>query len=178
MTSKRQSTVPRPYETKPNHAMLSFIRRLFRNSEPTLSGESRAFIEDLAKGHIWILGVGLRGVPVVPDITHPAGWDIISAHRIDVAELGDDDSISPFNCKRNGKRVFPFFSSEERARHFQANSGYQSDLSLFQPCSLLAGFVATSDSDIFELVLDANSPAERTLTWAERLLLRSLTTPA
>ena len=140
--------------------------------------ESRAFITNLAKGDIWILAVGLRGVPVIPNIADPSAFDIIAAHRIDVSKIGDDDSVFPFNCERDGRQILPFFSSEERARHFQVNSGFQVDLSPYQPYSLLAGFVATPENDVFELVLDARSPTERTLTRDERLLLRSLTTAA
>jgi hypothetical protein len=158
--------------------MLNRIRQMFAKPEPKLSDESRAFITKLAASDIWILAVGLRGVPAVPNVTDSAAFDIIAAHRIDVAEIGDDDSVFPFNCERDGKQILPFFTSEERARHFSADSGFQVDLSLFQPCSLLVGFVATPENDLFELVLDARSPAERTLTRDERLLLRALTTAA
>lgn len=158
--------------------MLNRIRQMFGKPQPNLSGESRAFIANLAKGDIWILAIGLRGVPVIPNIADPAASDIIAAHRIDVAEVGDDDAVFPFNCERDGRQIFPFFTSEERARHFQTDSGFQVDLSLFQPYSLLAGFVATPENDIMELVLDARSPSERILTRDERLLLRSLTTAA
>jgi hypothetical protein len=151
---------------------------MFAKPEPKLSDKSRSFITSLAKGDIWILAVGLRGVPVIPNIADPGAWDIIAAHRIDVAEIGDDDSVFPFNCEREGRQIFPFFSSEERVRHFQCDSGFQIDLSPFQPYCLLAGFVATPENDMLELVLDARSPSERILTRDERLLLRSLTTPA
>src|SRR6185295_2255926 len=104
--------------------------------------------------------LGVRGVPVIPNIADPAAWDIIAAHRIDVAEIGDDDAAVPFNCERNGRQILPFFSSEERARHFQCDSGFQVDLSPFQPYCLLAGFVATPDNDMLELVLDARSSDE------------------
>ena len=158
--------------------MLNRIRQLFGKPEPKLSDDSRTFITNLAKGEIWILAVGLRGAPVIPNVADPAAWDIIAAHRIDVAEIGDDDAVFPFNCERDGRQIFPFFSSEERARHFQTDSGFQVDLSPFQTYSLLAGFVATPDNDMLELVLDARSPGERMLTRDERLLLRSLTTAA
>ena len=151
---------------------------MFGKPQPKLSDESRIFITNLAKGDIWILAVGLRGVPVIPNVADPAAWDIIAAHRIDVAEIGDDDAVFPFNCERDGRQIFPFFTSEERCRHFQSDSGFQADLSLFQPYNLLAGFVATPENDIMELLLDARSPSERMLTQDERLLLRSLTTPA
>jgi hypothetical protein len=158
--------------------MLNRIRQMFGKPEPRLPDDSRTFITNLAKGDIWILAVGLRGVPAIPNIADPAAWDIIAAHRINVAEIGDDDAVFPFNYEREGRQIFPFFSSEERARHFQADSGFQVDLSPFQPYCLLAGFVATPENDMLELVLDARSPAERILTRDERLLLRALTTAA
>jgi hypothetical protein len=158
--------------------MLNRFRQMFGKPEPKLSDESRAFISNLAKGDIWILAVGLRGVPVIPNVTDPAAWDIIAAHRIDVAEIGDDDAVLPFNCERDGRQIFPFFSSEERARHFRTDSGFQVDLSPFQPYRLLAGFVATPENDMLELVLDLRSPFEKILNRDERLLLRSLTTSA
>lgn len=153
--------------------MLNRLRQMFSKPESKLSDESRTFIANLAKGDIWILALGLRGVPVIPNVADPAAWDIIAAHRIDVSEIGDDDAVFPFNCERDGRQIFPFFSSEERARHFQT----ENDLSPFQPYCLLAGFVATPDNDKFELVLDARTSGERILTTDERLLLRSLTTP-
>ncbi len=130
----------------------------------------------MAAGDIWILAVGLRGAPAIANVNDPAAFDIIAAHRIDVAEIGDDDSVFPFNYERDGRRALPFFSSAERASQFAAGTGLPTDVTVFQPYRLLAGFVSTPENDMFELVLDARSPAERTLTRDERLLLRSLTT--
>lgn len=156
--------------------MLGRIRQIFAKPEPKVSDESRVFITKLAASDIWILAVGLRGAPAIPNATDPAAFDVIAAHRIDVSQVGDDDSVFPFNCERDGRQILPFFSSEERARYFQGNSGFQTDLSPFQPYGLLAGFVASPENDVFDLVLDARSPAERTLTDDERLLLRKVTT--
>ena len=155
--------------------MLTRIRQMFSKPTPGLSDESRAFITKLAPSHIWLLAIGLRGTPAVPSNLEDA-FLMLDAHRIDVSEIGDDDSIYPFNFKRDGTQVLPFFTSEERAAAFRADSGV-TDLSYFQPYSLLSGFVATPENEIFELVLDPRSPAERRLTRDERLLLRSLSIP-
>jgi hypothetical protein len=154
------------------------VREAFSESAK-VSGETRGFIAKLAASDIWILAVGLRGTPVIPSITDPAAFDIIAAHRIDVSEIGDNDSVFPFNYEQAGRQTLPFFSSEERARYFMTNSGLRIDLStVFQPYCLLAGFVATPENEIFELILDPGSPAERRLGPDERLLLCSLTTSA
>jgi hypothetical protein len=156
--------------------MLTRIRQMFSKPNPTPSDESREFITKLAPSHIWLLAIGLRGTPAVPSNLEDA-FLVLDAHRIDVSEIGDEDSIYPFNFNRDGIQMLPFFTSEERARAFRADSGFQTDLSYFQPYSLLSGFVATPENEIFELVLDPRSPAERRLTKDERLLLRSLSTP-
>ena len=154
--------------------MFDRLRQMFSKPKPILSDEARGFITKLATSEIWVLAVGLRGTPAIPSITDPAAFDIIAAHRIDVAEIGDDDSVFPFNYEREGKQTLPFFSSEERARHFAADSGFPSDPVVFQPYSLLAGFVAAPENEMFELVLDPRSEAERRIGHDERLLLRSL----
>ena len=53
-------------------------------------------ISKVAADDIWILAVGLRGTPTIPSVTDPAAFDIIAAHRIDVSEIGDDDSVFPW----------------------------------------------------------------------------------
>ena len=35
-----------------------------------------------------------------------------------MSEIGDDDSVFPFNYQRSGRQALPFFSSAERAQHF------------------------------------------------------------
>lgn len=152
--------------------MLDRIRQIF--SRPGISDESRDFITRLANSRIWILAVGIRGTPAIPNSTDPAALDVIAAHRIDVSEIGDDDSVFPFNYEQDGKQVLPFFSSDERARRFAAESGFPIDDTVFQPYDLRAGFVASRENEVYELVLDPRSPAERTLSRDERLLLRSL----
>ena len=158
--------------------MLTRIRQMFSKPTPSLPDEARDFIAKLAASDIWIVAVGIRGTPAMPSITDPAAFEVIAAHRIDVSEIGDDDSVFPFNYERDGRQTFPFFSSKERASHFLADSGFRSDLSMFQPYCMLAGFVATPENEMFELVLDPRSEAERKLGHDERLLLRSLSTPA
>jgi len=158
--------------------MLDRIRQMFSKPKPNLSDEAHDFIVNLARSYIWILAVGLRGTPTIPNITDPAAFDIIGAHRIDVSEIGDDDSVFPFNYERHGRQALPFFSSEERARHFAVEKRFPTNPTIFQPYSLLAGFVATPENDILDLVFDPCSPAERTLNTDERLLLRSLSTAA
>ena len=154
--------------------MFDRIRQIFSKPNPKQSDEAHHFITKLATSDIWILAVGLRGTPAIPSITDPAAFDIIAAHRIDVSEIGDDDSVFPFNYEREGKQTLPFFSSEEGARHFAADTGFPNDPTVFQPYNLLAGFVATPDNEMFELVLDPGSEAERRIGHDERLLLRSL----
>lgn len=156
--------------------MLDRIRQMFLKPKPALSDESRQFITELAAGDVWILAVGLRGVPAIPNISSPAARDTIAAHRIDVALIGDDDLVFPFNYQRDGKQVLPFFSSSERAQQFASAARFPTDVTVFQPYCLRAGFISAPENDIFALVRDAHSPAERTLTKDERLLLRSLTT--
>lgn len=156
--------------------MFDRIRQMFSKPKLILLDESRDFITKLAAGDIWILAVGLRGTPVIPNIADPAAFDIIATHRIDVSEIGDDDSVFPFNYERNGKQTLPFFTSAERARQFASATGFPTDVTVFQPYSLMAGFIAVPENDMFVLVLDARSAAERTLTEDERLLLRSITT--
>ena len=156
--------------------MFDRIRQMFSKPKLILLDESRDFITKLAAGDIWILAVGLRGTPVIPNIADPAAFDIIATHRIDVSEIGDDDSVFPFNYERNGKQTLPFFTSAERARQFASATGFPTDVTVFQPYGLMAGFIAVPENDMFVLVLDARSAAERTLTEDERLLLRSITT--
>ena len=157
--------------------MLNRIRQMFLGPKPSLSDEARERITKLVDSDIWILAVGIRGTPPMPSITDPAAFDVIAAHRIDVSEIGDDDSVFPFNYERDGRQVFPFFSSEEFAQQFLGDSGLGTDLSFFQPYCMRAGFVATPENDMFELVLDPRSTSERTLTRDERLFLRSLSGP-
>ena len=157
--------------------MFDRLRQLFSSPKPSISDEARDFIAKLADSEIWILAVGLRGTPTITSMTDPQAFEIIAAHRIDVSEIGDDDSVFPFNYERDGRQVLPFFTSEERARQFAAETGLPTDVKVFQPYNLLAGFVATPENEILELVLDPHSPTERTLTRDERLLLRLLSKP-
>jgi len=154
--------------------MIDRLRQIFLKAK--LPGEARDFITRLASSDIWILAVGLRGIPSIPNITDLEAVDIIADHRIDVSEIGDDDSVLPFNYERHGTQALPFFTSDEHARQFAAESGFPPDVIAFQPYRLLAGFVAAPENEMFELVLDPRSPGERTLTQDERLLLRSLCT--
>src|SRR5436190_6116249 len=103
--------------------MFERIRQMFSKPKPTLSDESRDFITKLAAGEIWILAVGLRGAPAIPNPTDPAAFDIIAAHRIDVSDIGDDDAVFPFNYERDGRQALPFFSSSERAQQFVSATG-------------------------------------------------------
>src|SRR5216110_174998 len=132
--------------------MFTWMRQIFSNPAPPLPKESRDFITELAPRHIWLLVVGLRGVPAMPRLGDPAAFEIAAAHRIDVSEIGEDDSVWPFNYKRDGVRTLPFFRSKELALAFQADSGLGIELlTVFQPYSLLAGFVATPENEVFEL---------------------------
>jgi len=162
--------------------MLDRIRQMYSKPKPRLSDEAKDFITKLATSDIWILAIGVRGTPAMPSMTEsesfPAALKILAAHRKELSELGDDDSVFPFNYRREGRQMLPFFSSEERAKHFLADSGFRSDLSVFQPYCLLAGFVAAPQNEKFDLVLDLRSSSERRIEDNERLLLHSLTTAA
>ena len=155
--------------------MLARIRQMFSKPKANLSEESREFIEKLAPSFIWVLAIGIRGTPAMPPIHDSSAWDVIAAHRIELAELGDDDSVFPFNYQQDGRQILPFFSSEERARQFLAGKSW-GHISFFQPYRLLAGFVATPENGTFELLLDPGTSTERRLGEDERLLLRSLST--
>ena len=146
--------------------------------QPHISDEAREFIAKLAKDDIWILAVGLRGTPAITSVTDPAAFDVIAEHRIDVLEVGDNDSVFPFNYERDGGQTLPFFTTEERAKQFATATGFPTDVTVFQPYRLMSGFVATPENDLFELVLDPRSLAERILSRDERLLLRTLSTAA
>ena len=157
--------------------MFDRFRQIFSKPQ-VLTDEAKQFIKKLADSDIWILAIGLRGTPVISDINDPAAFEIIGAHRKDLSEIGDDDSVFPFNYEREGKQIFPFFDSEDSARHFLSNSGFlKVDISYFQPYRLGSGFVATPENDMFDLVLNPSCPSERRITNEERLLLRSLTSP-
>ena len=114
----------------------------------------------------------------MPSINDPMAFDVIGAHRIDVSEIGDDDSVFPFNYERDGRQTFPFFSSKEGAEEFFAGTNPPPNLTLFQPYCVLAGFVATPENEIFDLILDPDSESEHKISPAERLLIRSVSTPA
>jgi len=150
---------------------------MFSKPKSSLSDEAREFVAKLAESDIWVLAVGLRGIPAIPSIADPGAFDIIAAHKFDVSEIGDDDSVFPFNYERKGNQALPFFTSEEKARQFAVANKFPTAPVIFQPYCLLSGFVATPDNDFLDLILDPNSPAERSLSRDERLLLRSLTTP-
>ncbi len=157
--------------------MLQRLRQLFSRTGSNLSAESRQFITSLANSDIWILAIGLRGTPATPsNLSDPTAIDMLAAHRKELAKLGDEDSVFPFNFNRGGTQVLPFFSSEDRAKQFLA-FGNLGDISAFQPYRLLAGFVTTPENDLFEPVLDPGSSAERTIGTEERLLLRELARP-
>ncbi len=157
--------------------MLDRFLQMFSKPKLNLSDEARDFISTLAASDIWILAIGVRGTPALPCASDPAIYAAVAAHRKELSEIGDDDSVVPFNYEREGRQILPFFSSEERAKHFLANGGL-GDISLFQPYSLLAGFVTAPENERFELLLDPCSPSERTLTRDERQFLRSVCTPA
>ncbi len=155
--------------------MIDPIRQMFSKPNPNLTDEVHDFITKLAATKIWILAIGVRGTPSMAGIADRAAF--IAANRKELSEIGKDDSVFPFNYKRDGVQILPFFTSEERARYFIANGGAGSQTHLFEPYRLRPGFVATPQNEKFELVLDPLSPEEHKLNRDERLLLRSLSKP-
>lgn len=155
--------------------MFDRILQLFTKRK--LSNDAREFITKLADTNIWILGVGLRGVPAITGLTDQAALEVIAANRIDVAEIGDDDSVFPHNYLWNGRQTLPFFTTEERTKQFVTTLGLPTDIELYQPYEVRAGFVSVPENDSLELLLDPGFPDERLLSREERLLLRSLSTP-
>ena len=144
--------------------MLDRLRQIYLKPKHRLSNEATDFITALAASDIWLLAIGVRGTPAMPSMTEPesfsAALKILAAHRMELSELEDDDSIFPFNYRREGRQILPFFSSEEIAGQYLANSGFNSDLSVFQPYCLLAGFIAAPQNEKFDIVLDLRSFSE------------------
>ena len=156
--------------------MLDQFRKLFSAAKPaSLTEESRAFVEKLAPSFIWILAIGIRGTPGIRAIHDPSAWDAVAANRIELVDVGDDDSVFPFNYRRDGRQILPFFSSEDCARQFLASKKW-GNISFFQPYRLLAGFVTAPGNEIFDLILDPGLPSERRLEPNEKELLRKITT--
>ena len=153
--------------------MFDFIRQRFATTK--ISDEERAFITQIANSEIWILAVGLRGVPQISGVFDDAALDIITAHRIDVWEAGDEDSVWPFNYQRDGRHTLPFFGSRQHAREFAAKTlPAGTETGVFQPYELLAGFVSSPENEVFNLVFQLGFAEERALTEPGRKLLRSL----
>jgi hypothetical protein len=158
--------------------MWNQLRNMFSRRRPELSDEARAFITKLAASNIWILAIGLNGIPDIPQGNSSAALEALEPHLKPLAEVGDDDSVFPFNYGEGTTQVMPFFSSEERARHYLGDTGLGVDISLFQPYCLIAEFVALPAQDDVELIFDPRTPFERRITRDERLLLRRLTATA
>lgn len=163
--------------------MLNRFRQLFNKQIPQPANEAQEFIAKLAASDVWILAIGLRGAPAAPLVTDAASFSAairtLTPYRKSLSELGDDNSVFPFNFRRGGRQILPFFSSEERAQEYLADSGFASDIAaVFQPFCLPSGFVAAPHNDKFDLALDLRSPSERRIEDDERLLLRSLSTTA
>ena len=158
--------------------MFNQFRKMFSIAKPAaMPDESRIFIEKLAPSFIWILAVGIRGTPSFRALDTPSRLDAVAAHRIELADVGDDDSVFPFNYKHDGRQVLPFFSSEDCARQFLASKRW-GDTGVFQPYRLLAGFVTAPGNEKFDLILDAGLPTERRLQPDEKELLRKITSAA
>jgi hypothetical protein len=154
--------------------MFSRLSQLLTKSK--LSEEERTFITQLSSTRIWILSVGLRGTPALSsDLNDPENLSTIAAHRINASEVTEEDSVFPYNYYADDRQILPFFTTEERAKEFAAKTFRPDELGIFQPCDLLAGFVATPENEAFRLVLDPGSPAERIISHDQRMLLRSLT---
>lgn len=140
---------------------------------PAVSEDSRIFIEKLAASPIWVLAIGMRGRPDLRGLDGPAKRRVLAAHRIELADVGASDSVIAFNYRQDDRQILPFFSSEDRARDFQAQlmrGGFP-----FQPHRLLAGFVAAPDKEKYDLILDPGSISKRKLLPEEKALLRRIT---
>jgi len=148
---------------------------MFSTPKPAApSDESRAFIERLAPSFIWILAIGIRGTPEISAVRGPEARSEVAANRIDLADVGEDDSVFPFNYRQDGRQILPFFSSEDCARQFLATKRW-GDTAIFQPYRLLAGFVTAPGNERFDLILDPGLQSERRLTSEQKELLRKIT---
>jgi hypothetical protein len=141
---------------------------------PTLTDESRIFIEKLAPSFIWILAIGIRGTPNLSGMAGPARRDVLAAHRIELSDIRSSDSVFSFNYGQDGQQILPFFSSEDCARQFLATKKWGAR-SFFQPYRLLAGFVTAPGNEKFNPILDPGLPSERKLQSGEKALLRKIT---
>jgi hypothetical protein len=157
--------------------MLDKFLQLLRPPGQGLSEEARRFIESIATAEIWILAIGIRGTPECPHLFDDAAIELLADHRINVSEIGEEDSLFPFNFEDAGSQLLPFFTTEEGAKQFASSWGRQS-IHVFQPCPLLAGFVASPPNDDFDLVLNPRTAEERKITQEERRLLRALSVAA
>jgi len=92
--------------------MFARIRQIFSKPKPSLSDESREFIEKLAPSFIWVLGIGIRGTPAMPTLYGPKAWDVIAERRIELADVGDsisnttDGRYFPFSVRRSATGSF------------------------------------------------------------------------
>jgi len=141
---------------------------------PTVTDESRIFIEKLAASNIWVLAIGMRGRPDLRGLDGPTRRQALAAHRIELADVGPGDSIAPFRYGQGERQVLPFFSSEECARDFQAQL-LRGANGPFQPYRILAGFVTAPGNEKYDLILDPGSPSKRKLQPEEKALLRKIT---
>jgi len=157
--------------------MLDQIRNIFSKPKPGISNEAQQFFIKFAASDVWILAVGMRGAPEIPNASDPSAFEIIASHRIDVTELGENDSVFPFNYERNGQQCLPFFSTEEMARDFIDSLGKGLDPAIFQPFLMRVGFVATPENENFQLVLDPGSACERDISMGERHFIREISNP-
>jgi hypothetical protein len=156
--------------------MFNQLRKIFSATNPAaMTDESRAFIEKLAPSYIWILAFGVRGTPSFRALDRESRLDGLAAHRIDLADVGENDSVVPFNYKHGGRQILPFFSSEEFARQYLAAKQLLGDTQVFQPFRLRAGYVTAPGNEKFDPVLDDGLPSERRLQANEKELLRKIT---
>ena len=152
--------------------IFSRILGAFAKPGANLSEESRTFIASIANAEIWILAIGVRGTPTLPR-NLDAVLEVVADHRIDVSEIGESDSVVPFNYEEAGRQLLPFFTTEERAKSYITT--INSSLSgIFQPYPMLAGFVTDPGQGDCDPILDPKSPGERRLSPEECRLMRAL----
>ncbi len=163
--------------------MFSFLKKFFpsrqRTAPPTdpLAAlaidpdRSVEFVARLADSRIWLLAFGQQGTPNTERLSHDELLGLVAQNRKDLDDVGNEDSIVPFNFRRGSFQVLPFFSSVALAENFLAKENPKIRV-IHRPFRIQAGFLTEPGLDKFRLVLNMDSSSERPLTSDERESLR------